>query len=71
MTQPMVAGSIDIAVGAGTEMAHVAKGAPMIAICESAGPIPFIAIGKVFRPARRGPVHAGRGVGISLGRVKR
>jgi ABC-type nitrate/sulfonate/bicarbonate transport system substrate-binding protein len=38
MTQAMVAGSIDIGVGAGTEMAFVAKGAPMTAICETAGP---------------------------------
>src|SRR6516225_759512 len=37
MTQAMVAGSIDIGVGAGTEMAFVAKGAPMTAICETAG----------------------------------
>jgi NitT/TauT family transport system substrate-binding protein len=45
MTQAMAAGSIDIGDGAGTEMALVAKGAPMIAICETAGPIPFIGIG--------------------------
>ena len=32
MAQVMVAGSIDIGVGAGTEMAFVAKGAPMTAI---------------------------------------
>ena len=38
MTQAMTAGSIDIGVGAGTEMAFVAKGAPMTAICETAGP---------------------------------
>ena len=36
---------LDIGDGAGTEMALVAKGAPMIAICETAGPIPFIGIG--------------------------
>src|SRR5436190_11994734 len=36
MTQAIAAGSIDIGVGAGTEMALVAKGAPMTAICETA-----------------------------------
>ena len=45
MAQAMAAGAIDIADGAGTEMAFVAKGAPMIAICESTGPAPFLAIG--------------------------
>src|ERR1700739_3354482 len=34
----MAAGSIDIGDRAGTEMALVAKGVPMTAICESAGP---------------------------------
>jgi NitT/TauT family transport system substrate-binding protein len=45
MTQAMAAGALDIGDGAGTEMALVAKGAPMLAICETAGPIPFIGIG--------------------------
>src|SRR5579862_9427137 len=45
MAQAMAAGALDIGDGAGTEMALVAKGAPMIAICETAGPIPFIGIG--------------------------
>src|ERR1700687_2327611 len=31
MTQAMIAGSIDIGDGAGTEMAHIAKGANMLA----------------------------------------
>src|SRR5215475_16145549 len=42
MAQAMAAGSIDIGDGAGTEMALVAKGVPMMAICESASTIPFI-----------------------------
>ncbi len=45
MATAMAANSIDIGDGAGTEMALVAKGVPMIAICETAGPIPFIGIG--------------------------
>jgi NitT/TauT family transport system substrate-binding protein len=66
MTQAMVAGSIDIAVGAGTEMAHVAKGAPMIAICESAGPIPFIAIGVPWdSPIRSIDQLKGKKIGVS------
>lgn len=43
--QAMAAGAIDIEDGAGTEMAFVAKGAPMIAVCESTAPAPFLAIG--------------------------
>ena len=35
MVQAMTAGALDIADGAGTEMAFVAKGAPMIGVCES------------------------------------
>ena len=48
MTQAMAAGALDIGDGAGTEMALVAKGAPMIAVCETAGPIPFIGIGVPY-----------------------
>jgi NitT/TauT family transport system substrate-binding protein len=53
MTTAMTAGSIDIGDGAGTEMALVAKGAPMTAICETAGPIPFIGIGVPYDS----PIH--------------
>jgi NitT/TauT family transport system substrate-binding protein len=45
MAQAMAAGDIDIGDGAGTEMAFVAKGAPMIAVCESTAPAPFLGIG--------------------------
>jgi len=45
MAQALAAGSIDIGDGAGTEMAFVAKGAPMLAVCESTGPAPFLAVG--------------------------
>jgi ABC-type nitrate/sulfonate/bicarbonate transport system substrate-binding protein len=45
MAQAMAAGSIDIGDGAGTEMAFVAKGAPMLAVCETAGPAPFLGVG--------------------------
>jgi NitT/TauT family transport system substrate-binding protein len=45
MVQALAAGSIDIGDGAGTEMAFVAKGAPMLAVCESTGPAPFLGVG--------------------------
>src|SRR6185312_3015804 len=34
IVQALTAGSLDIAIGAGTQMSFVAKGAPMIAVCE-------------------------------------
>jgi ABC-type nitrate/sulfonate/bicarbonate transport system substrate-binding protein len=66
MSQAMAAGSIDIANGAGTEMALVAKGVPMLAICESAGPIPFLGIGVPYDS----PIHSvdqlkGKKIGVS------
>jgi ABC-type nitrate/sulfonate/bicarbonate transport system substrate-binding protein len=45
MAQALTAGSIDIGDGAGTEMAFIAKGAPMMTICESTAPAPFLGIG--------------------------
>ena len=53
MATAMAANSIDIGDGAGTEMALVAKGVPMTAICESSGPIPFIGIGV----PKDSPIH--------------
>jgi len=44
LVQAMTAGSIDIGVGAGPLMALTLKGAPILAICNSAPPIPFIGI---------------------------
>jgi ABC-type nitrate/sulfonate/bicarbonate transport system substrate-binding protein len=66
LSQAMVAGSIDIGVGAGTEMAFVAKGAPIIAVCDDAPPIPFIGIGVPWDSA----IHTigglrGKKIGIS------
>jgi NitT/TauT family transport system substrate-binding protein len=45
IVQALTAGSIDIAIGAGTQMAFVAKGAPMIAVCESTTTLPYFSIG--------------------------
>jgi NitT/TauT family transport system substrate-binding protein len=66
LSQAMVAGSIDIGVGAGTEMAFVAKGAPIIAVCNDAPPIPFIGIAVPWDS----PIHTveqlkGKKIGIS------
>jgi NitT/TauT family transport system substrate-binding protein len=66
MAQAMVAGSIDIGVGAGTEMAFVAKGAPIIAVCDAAPSIPFIGIAVPWNS----PIHTigqlkGKKIGIS------
>ncbi|HEY7247190.1 MAG TPA: ABC transporter substrate-binding protein [Xanthobacteraceae bacterium] len=66
MTQAMAAGSIDIGVGAGTEMALVAKGAPMTAICESAGPPSFLSIGVPWdSPIRSLDQLRGKRIGVS------
>ena len=66
MAQAMAANSLDIGDGAGTEMALVAKGVPMTAICETAGPIPFIGIGVPYDS----PIHSidqlkGKKIGFS------
>jgi NitT/TauT family transport system substrate-binding protein len=66
MATAMAAGSIDIGDGAGTEMALVAKGVPMTAICESTGPIPFLGIGVPYDS----PIHSiaelkGKKIGFS------
>jgi NitT/TauT family transport system substrate-binding protein len=66
MAQAMAAGALDIGDGAGTEMALVAKGVPMIAVCETAGPSPFLSIGVPWDS----PIHSiaqlkGKNIGIS------
>ena len=45
MDQAMAAGSLDISAGDGTEMAFIAKGLPMRAVCMIAGPPSFLGIG--------------------------
>lgn len=42
--QAMVAGSVEVGVGAGPELALIAKGSPELAICNASGPAPFIGI---------------------------
>ncbi len=45
MAQAMTAGALDIGDGAGTETALIAKGVPMLAVCESTSTFPFLSVG--------------------------
>ncbi len=66
LAQAMAAGSIDIGVGAGTEMAFVAKGAPIIAVCNAVPPIPFIGIAVPWdSPAKTVADLKGKKIGVS------
>jgi len=64
--QAMAAGAMDIEDGAGTEMAFIVKGDPMLAVCESTAPAPFMAIGVPWDS----PIHSlkdlkGKIIGVS------
>jgi NitT/TauT family transport system substrate-binding protein len=66
MHQAMAAGSIDIGVGSGAELAMVAKGSPELAICNAAGPPLFIAVIVPYdSPAHRGQDLKGKKIGVS------
>jgi NitT/TauT family transport system substrate-binding protein len=66
MAQAMAAGAIDIGDGAGTEMALVAKGVPMIGICESTTTFPFLAVGVPWdSPIKSLAELKGKKIGIS------
>jgi len=66
MVQAPTAGAIDIGDGAGTEMAQVAKGAPMIAICETASTFPFLGVGVPENsPAKSLADLKGKAIGVS------
>jgi NitT/TauT family transport system substrate-binding protein len=66
MAQGMAAGSIDIADGAGTEMALEAKGVPMLAVCESSGTFPFLALGVPWdSPIKTLAQLKGKKIGVS------
>jgi len=66
MSQAMTAGSIDVGLGAGTEMALVAKGAPMLAVCDIMSPIPIIGIAVPWdSPIRTVDQLKGKRIGIS------
>ena len=66
MVQALAAGAIDIADGAGTEMAFVAKGAPMLAVCMSTGPAPFLGVGVPWdSPVKALEDLKGKVIGVS------
>jgi NitT/TauT family transport system substrate-binding protein len=66
MSQAMAAGSIDVGLGAGTEMALIAKGAPMLAVCDIMSPIPIIGIALPWAsPIRAVDQLKGKKIGIS------
>jgi ABC-type nitrate/sulfonate/bicarbonate transport system substrate-binding protein len=66
MAQALAAGSIDIGDGAGSEMILAAKGVPALAICETAGPFPFLAIGVPYdSPVKSSDGLKGKKIGIS------
>jgi NitT/TauT family transport system substrate-binding protein len=66
MVQAMAAGAIDIGDGAGTEMAFVMKGAPMIAVCETTTTAPFLAIGVPWdSPIKSLADLKGKTIGVS------
>jgi NitT/TauT family transport system substrate-binding protein len=45
IVQALTAGSVDVAIGAGTQMSFIAKGAPMMAVCEDTTTLPYFSIG--------------------------
>ncbi len=66
MVQAMAAGAIDIGDGAGTEMAFVMKGAPMIAVCESTTTAPFLGVGVPWDSPIKSLVDLkGKTIGVS------
>jgi NitT/TauT family transport system substrate-binding protein len=64
--QALTAGSLDIAVGAGTQMSFVVKGAPMKAVCEDTTTLPYFSVGVPWDS----PIHSldelkGKKIGVS------
>jgi len=66
LAQAMAAGSIDIGLGSGTEMALMAKGAPSRAVCETSGPVSFFGIGVPWdSPIKSLEDLKGKTIGVS------
>lgn len=66
IVQALVANSIDIAIGAGTQMSFIVKGAPMKAVCESTTTLPYFSVGVPWDS----PIHSvdelkGKKIGVS------
>lgn len=66
LIQAMTAGSVGIGVGAATGMALVAKGAPLLAICENTATLPYFAVGVPWdSPVRKLADLKGRKIAVS------
>jgi ABC-type nitrate/sulfonate/bicarbonate transport system substrate-binding protein len=66
LIQAMTAGSIGIGTGAGSEMALIAKGAPVLAVCEDASSLPYFSVGVPFdSPLRALDQLKGKKIGIT------
>jgi ABC-type nitrate/sulfonate/bicarbonate transport system substrate-binding protein len=66
MHQAMAAGSLDIGVGAGTELEFIIQGAPEIAIADMAGPPLFLGMVVPYEsPARTADDLRGKRIGVS------
>ncbi len=66
MIAAMTAGSIDIGDGAGTQMAFIVKGVPMMAVCENSTTLPYFSFGVPWdSPIRAKEELKGKTVGIS------
>jgi len=66
MIQALTAGSVDIGDGAGTQMAFVAKGVPMMAVCENTTTLPYFSIGVPWdSPIKTKEELKGKKIGVS------
>jgi NitT/TauT family transport system substrate-binding protein len=66
MHQAMAAGSLDLGVGAGTDLALIAKGAPELAVCNGAGPLLFLGIAvPADSPAKSLDDLKGKRIGVT------
>lgn len=64
--QALTAGSLDIAVGAGTQMSYIVKGAPMTAVCEDTTTLPYFSVGLPYdSPIRSLDELKGKKIGVS------
>jgi len=64
--QALTAGSLDIAVGAGTQMSYIVKGAPMKAVCEDTTTLPYFSVGLPYdSPIRSLDELKGKKIGVS------
>ena len=66
LIQAMTAGSIGIGIGAGSEMALIAKGAPALAVCEDASSLPYFSVGLPYdSPIRALDELKGKKIGVT------